>query len=110
MRTRCGLIPRDDQIFCTVALEMPAWAAIDRHDQCVSAGGVECNVSCTTISMVSWEIDRLRPRPLATLPIRSTPPASKRDRQANTLPRPTPTRSAIWLLGTPSAASNSALA
>ena len=103
-------MPRDDQMRCTMALEMPAWAAIDRHDQWVSPSGVVCKVSRTMASMVSWGIEGLRPRPLATLPMRSTPSASNRARHASTLPRPTPSRSAISVLDTPSAAITSALA
>ncbi len=93
-----------------MALEIPECAAMERHDQCVADSGVVCRVSCTILSMVSWGIDGLRPRPLATLPMRSTPSASKRARHASTVPRPTPTRSAMTLLATPSAASNRPLA
>jgi hypothetical protein len=97
-------MPRDDQMRCTMALEIPAWAAIDRHDQCVSAGGVVCSVSWTMASTVSWGIDGFRPRPLATFPMRSIPSTSKRARHASTEPRPTRTRRAISAFATPSAA------
>ena len=103
-------MPRDDQMRCTMALEIPAWAAMERHDQCVSDSGVVCRVSWTMASTFSWVIVGLRPRPLATLPMRSTPSASKRARHASTVPRPTPMRSAISVLATPSAAISSALA
>jgi len=36
-----------------MALEIPAWAAMERHDQCVADSGVVCRVSCTIFSMLS---------------------------------------------------------
>jgi hypothetical protein len=51
--TRCGFMPLDDQIACTVDLETPACLAMVRTDHCVASGGVVCRVSKTTRSTFS---------------------------------------------------------
>jgi hypothetical protein len=54
-------MPRADQIRCTVAGLTPWALAIDRQDQCVSAGGLSCSVARTISATFCWLIDGLRP-------------------------------------------------
>jgi len=61
--TRCGWIPRADQIRCTVEGDTPVRLAIDLQLQCVSTGGVSCRVSRTISSTLSAGIDGFGPRP-----------------------------------------------
>src|SRR5664279_2847890 len=104
------LRPRADQTRCTVAGDTPTFLAIVRHDQCVCPSGLECRVSSTISSILSCGIVDLRPRPSRTLPSLASPSSAKRSRQARTVEAFTPTRAAIRVFATPSAASSSASA
>src|ERR1019366_5107504 len=105
--TWCGLIPRADQIRCTVEDDTPARAAIERQLQCVSPGGVSCNVKRTTSSIFAAGIDGRRPRPGRTVEKSFNPSWEKRSRHDFTVIGATPTSEAIRLLANPSQAINS---
>lgn len=57
----CGFNPKVRQIRPTVVWLMPAWAAIDRVLQCVSAAGVVSSVLTITASTSSSVIVRGAP-------------------------------------------------
>ena len=97
-----GLIPRADQIRCTVAADTPARAAIVRQLQCVSAGGVSCKVSRTISSTFAAGIEGLRPRPGRTAEKSLSPDSSNRSRHALTVIGATPTSLAIRVFANPS--------
>ena len=81
-----------------------------RHDQCVWPGGLELRVNSTISSILACGIVDLRPRPERTLPSFASPSSANRDRQARTVAGFTPTRDAIRVFATPSAASSNASA
>src|SRR5258707_1003395 len=106
--TRCGWMPRADQIRCTVAGLTACALAMLRHDQWVSPGGFSCKVARTIASTFSALTDGLRPRPGRTRPSFARPSVANPSRHAATLAGDTPSRAAIAVFASPSPASSSA--
>ena len=97
------------QIRATVSLPTPWRSPIVRVDQHVdSSSGVECSVSSTIASTVSWGISGLRPRPGPMAPTASVPPASNLWRHRRTVSGVVEHSRAIASFAAPSAASSRA--
>jgi hypothetical protein len=104
VRTRCGLRPWATQMRRTISGETPAWAPIDRVDQCVASGGAVFWFSDTIQSTSSAVISRGRPERGASWASASVPPSAKRVRHRITVVRVIPRSLAICRLETPVAA------
>ena len=97
-----GLRPNARQISATVVLEIPCFAAIPRVDQCVSAPGVDSNVSTSTASIVASAIVRCAPgRGASTSP--SSRAATNRCRHFDTVAGLTRSVAAISVFVRPAA-------
>jgi hypothetical protein len=81
-----------------------------RQLQCVSPAGLVSCVARTISVIFSFEIDGLRPRPLATSPNFTMPCSTNRSRHAFTVDGETPTSAATAAFARPCPANNNARA